>query len=260
MKKVAPKHPQTLFLQALLAVSGKEISPPRATPSSSTLRRRRATCMGLLLGAQIDYQLGSYAQAEAALATVLQRVPNQDAGAHAARPDLPARRQAGQGARNAEADACRPRNRIRTRWHWPAKCTVQNGDAETAARYFEKAAALDPKNIEQAHRRRAFASGDGRERARTRGTGGGGSRRHRNPRGPCAGRDQHPAAEVRRGAGRGRRDRKETAGQTAAAQPARHRPCREARCRRVRGAASSARWKSIRNSCPPRRIWRAWTW
>ena len=103
--------------------------------------------------AQIDYQLGSYAQAEAALRQGAAARAEADVRAPAAGPDVSARGQAGQGARGAEAAAAGRADRIRTRWRWPARSTCRTATSTAAARYFEKAATLDPKSTRQAHRR-----------------------------------------------------------------------------------------------------------
>ena len=57
MKKVAPKHPQTFYLQALLAFR-EGISAAAREAIQLHLKAAPNSLLGLLLGAQIDYQLG----------------------------------------------------------------------------------------------------------------------------------------------------------------------------------------------------------
>ncbi len=80
MKQVAPKHPRTLYIQALVAYQNKDFSAARAA-SQEQLRLTPESLSGLQLAAAIEYQLRSYAQAESHLSRILQRAP----GAVAAR-------------------------------------------------------------------------------------------------------------------------------------------------------------------------------
>jgi predicted Zn-dependent protease len=75
MQKVAPKQPETLFLQALLAFREQNYAGARDAIQLQ-LKAAPDNLPGLLLGGQIEYQLGSFAQAETALLAVLQREPD----------------------------------------------------------------------------------------------------------------------------------------------------------------------------------------
>ena len=93
MKKIAPKHPQTLYLQALLAYRDKDYAAAREAIQLH-LKAAPDNLPGLLLGAQIDYQLESYAQAEARPRHGTAARPEATFGAPTAGPDLSAQGQA----------------------------------------------------------------------------------------------------------------------------------------------------------------------
>ena len=76
MKKVAPKHPQTLYLQALLAFREKNYVAAREAIQLQ-LRAMPDNVAGLVLAGSIEYHLGAYAQAEAALQKALSQAPKQ---------------------------------------------------------------------------------------------------------------------------------------------------------------------------------------
>jgi len=144
MQKVAPKHPQTLYLQALLAFREKNYAAARDAIQLH-LKAAPNNLTGVLLGAQIDYQLGAYAQAQAALAMVLQRAPKQ---AFARRLLVRAYLREGRPGKAIEAlqpllqDAQKDSDTLAL----AGEVYAQNGDTAAAARYFEQAAALDPKS------------------------------------------------------------------------------------------------------------------
>lgn len=144
MKKAAPKHPQTLYLQALMAYRAKDYAAARDAIQLQ-LRAAPDNPLGLLLGAQIDLQLRSYTQAEAALGKVLARYPNQ----------VLARRLLTQiylrtGRPGKALDTLKPllqeAQLDSDTLALAGDVYMQNGDAAASASYFEKAAALDPKS------------------------------------------------------------------------------------------------------------------
>ena len=78
MKKLAPKHPQTLYLQAYLALREKKYSAAREAIELQ-LRSAPDNVPGLVLKGTIDYYLGDYAQAQTSLLKVLALAPKQRA-------------------------------------------------------------------------------------------------------------------------------------------------------------------------------------
>jgi putative PEP-CTERM system TPR-repeat lipoprotein len=143
MQKVAPKHPQTLYLQALLAFREKNYAAAHDAIQQQ-LRAAPNNLLGLLLGAQIDYQLGSYAQTQSALETVLRHAPNQTFARR-----LLVQSYLREGKPTKALDAIKPllqQAKIDSDTLTLAgEVYVQNGDTAAAARYFDQAAKLDPK-------------------------------------------------------------------------------------------------------------------
>lgn len=144
MQKVLPKNPQTLYLKALFAVREKDYAGARDAIQLH-LKAAPNSMQGLLLGAQIDYQLGSYVQAESTLQSVLQQVPNHQ---YARRLLVQSYLREGKPAKALDAmkpllDAAQQDSDTMA---LAGEVYVQNGDTTTAAQYFEKAAALDPKS------------------------------------------------------------------------------------------------------------------
>jgi putative PEP-CTERM system TPR-repeat lipoprotein len=76
MKKVAPRHPQTLFLEAVLAYDRKDFVAA-STALQQQLRAAPDNLRGLLLSGAVNYQLKAYASSEADLLKVLKAVPGQ---------------------------------------------------------------------------------------------------------------------------------------------------------------------------------------
>jgi putative PEP-CTERM system TPR-repeat lipoprotein len=144
MKKVAPKHPQTFFLQALL--SFREGNPAAAREAIQVhLKAAPNSLLGLLLGAQIDYRLGAYTQAETVLLAILKQLPNQPI----ARPLLvQTYLRLGKPAKALEVlkPMLQDEKLDSDKLALAGEVYIQNGDAAAAAQYFEKAAALDPKS------------------------------------------------------------------------------------------------------------------
>ena len=104
MQKIAPKHPQTLYLQALLAFQKKDYVAARDAIQRQ-LAARPDNVAGLVLAGRIENQLGSYAQAESSLAKALQRAPGQSVARVALIDTYLRTGQVGQGARHVEAIA-----------------------------------------------------------------------------------------------------------------------------------------------------------
>ncbi|MBA3506085.1 MAG: PEP-CTERM system TPR-repeat protein PrsT, partial [Betaproteobacteria bacterium] len=144
MKKVAPRHPNTLYLQALLAYQKKDFAAAREAIQQE-LRLAPDYVPGLLLAGVIEIELKSYAQAEANLLKVLQRVPDQSLARRAlivnylrsAQPE-----KALEAVRPVLETAENDSNMMAL----AGEVYMQNGDIAEATRYFDKAALLDPKD------------------------------------------------------------------------------------------------------------------
>ena len=145
MREVAPKHPSTLFLQALLAYYEKNFVAARDAIQLH-LKAAPNSLQGLLLGAQIDYRLGAYPQAEAVLLTILKQLPQQPLAR-----SLLVQTYLREGKAAQALEAMKPMLQDKKldsdRLALAGEVYVQNGDVKTATEYFEKAAALDPKSI-----------------------------------------------------------------------------------------------------------------
>ena len=76
MKRIAPKHPHTLYFEALVAYQQKNFTAARDAIQKQ-LQAAPDDLAGLLLSGSVAYELKSYAQAESNLLKVLQAVPNQ---------------------------------------------------------------------------------------------------------------------------------------------------------------------------------------
>ena len=77
MKKLAPRHPQTLYLQALLAFREKNYTAAREAIQLQ-LRAAPDNLSGLVLAGSIEYSLGSYGQAEVVLQKALAQAPKHN--------------------------------------------------------------------------------------------------------------------------------------------------------------------------------------
>ncbi|MEO8304454.1 MAG: XrtA/PEP-CTERM system TPR-repeat protein PrsT [Betaproteobacteria bacterium] len=144
MKKVAPRNPQTLYLQALVNFRAKNYAAARDAIQQQ-LRAAPDNSLGLVLSAAIDFHTGSYAQAEASLQKVLQRAPREK---FARTMLVNTYLRTGQPAR--ALDALKPLlptfDTDSDVLALAGEVYVQNGDTAQAGSYFAKAAALDPKN------------------------------------------------------------------------------------------------------------------
>ena len=76
MKKVAPRHPQTLLLESVLAYDRKDFIAANAALQQQ-LRAAPDNLRGLLLSGAVNYELKAYATSEADLLKVLKAVPGQ---------------------------------------------------------------------------------------------------------------------------------------------------------------------------------------
>ena len=120
MKNIAPKHPQTLYLQALLAFREKEYVAAREAIQLQ-LRAAPDNLAGLVLGGNIEYQLGAYAQAETSLLKALQQAPKQRLARMMLVNTYLRNRQPGKALETREAAAGGRRREPPRSWHSPAK-------------------------------------------------------------------------------------------------------------------------------------------
>lgn len=147
MKKLAPKNPQTLYLETQLAYLRKDLKGAREL-AQQLLKTTPENPSSLQLAGAIEFQLKSMLQAEDYLSKALQMAP-----------DLPMARRmlvltylrTGQPAKalatlqpalgTIEKDA----NMLQL----AGEVFIQNNDAQKAEAYFAKAAALDPKDAKK---------------------------------------------------------------------------------------------------------------
>ncbi len=144
MRKLAPKSPQTLYWQAQLAFRQKDFVAARES-IQQLLAVAPGYVNGLLLAGAIDFELKSYTQAEANLVKVLSAAPGQPL---ARRLLVDTYLRVGQPGKALEAlkPVLGKFGNDPTMLGVAGDVYMQNGNTIEAARYFEQAAALDPKN------------------------------------------------------------------------------------------------------------------
>ncbi len=144
LRKLAPKHPQTLYLQSFLDFRQKNYKPAREG-ILEYLRILPESALGLQLAGMIEYDLKSYPQAEAYLLKALARAPELGL---ARRTLIATYLRSGQPAK-AAAQLRPVLDRIEGNSNLLAlagEVFMQNGELERAGEYFAKATALDPQN------------------------------------------------------------------------------------------------------------------
>lgn len=144
MKKIAPKHPQTSYLQAQLFYRQKNFKAAQETIQQH-LKIVPDSTLGLQQAGAIEYELKSYSMAETYL---LKALPNTPELGLARRILIASYLRSNQPAKaigilqpvlgKIEKDS----NMLAL----AGESYMQNGDADKAAVYFAKAAALDPEN------------------------------------------------------------------------------------------------------------------
>ena len=144
MQKVAPKHPQTLYLKSTLAYRKKDF-PAAKEAIQGVLQVAPDYLPGLLLSGAIDYELKSYAQAEASLAKVLQQAPNATFARRVLAATYLRERQPAKALdtlkpllEGGQVDAGLA--------SLAGEVYLQNGNLDEGSRYFEMAAKIDPKS------------------------------------------------------------------------------------------------------------------
>lgn len=144
MKKIAPSHPQTSYLQAQLAYQQKNFKAAREAIQQH-LKFVPNSTLGLQLAGAIEYQLGSYSTAETYLQSVVSNTPEQGL---ARRILIASYLRSGQPDKALTIlqpllDNIEENSDLLA---LAGEVFLQNGDADKAESYFAKAAALDPKN------------------------------------------------------------------------------------------------------------------
>ena len=144
MKKVAPTHPQTSFLQAQLFYRQKNFKAAQESIQQH-LKFIPDSTLGLQLAGAIDYELQSYSTAESNLLKALPKTPDLGMAlrilvATYLRTAQPAK------ALSTLQPVLDKIEQDSNMLALAGEVFMQNGDAEKAGDYFAKAAALDPEN------------------------------------------------------------------------------------------------------------------
>lgn len=144
MKKIAPSHPQTLYLEAQAAYQRQDFKAARNV-AQQLLKVAPNNPNALQLAGAIEFQMRSYVQAETHLNKVLQKSPNLPL---ARRLLVSTYLRSGQAAKALEAlqPALDDIENDSAMLALAGETYLQNGDAAKSADYFAKAAKLDPGN------------------------------------------------------------------------------------------------------------------
>ncbi|MBS1139970.1 MAG: repeat:Tetratricopeptide 3:Tetratricopeptide 4 [Proteobacteria bacterium] len=144
LKKVAPKNPQTYFLDAQVNYQRKEYKTARES-AQQLLRMSPNNPNSLQIAGAIEYQLGAYLQAETYLARALQSDPQLQM---ARRLLVASHLRAGQPVKAIEAiqPVLNTIDKDSAFLTLAGEAYLQNGEPNKAAEYFSKAAKLEPEN------------------------------------------------------------------------------------------------------------------
>lgn len=144
LKKVAPKHPQTIYLDTQLSYQRKDYKGAREL-AQQLIKIAPNNPSALQIAGAIEFQLGAFVQAESYLNKALQQIP-----------DLPLARRLlvanylrmGQSGKAAEALApvLDKIDKDPALLALAGQTFLQNGELKKAEVYFAKAAKLDPKD------------------------------------------------------------------------------------------------------------------
>ena len=144
LKKIAPNHPQTKYLQAQLAYQQRDFKAARDL-AQQLLKVAPDNPRGLQLAGAVELQLNSLLQAEALLAKAVQSAPDL---VLARRLLILTYLRSGQPAKalavlapSLSKDNIDPEN-----YSVAGEVYLQNGDIKKAEEYFSKATQLDPKD------------------------------------------------------------------------------------------------------------------
>lgn len=145
MKKAAPKHPQTLYMDTLLSYQKKNFAEAREK-IQQLVKIAPNNPQTLELAGEIEFQLKSFAQAEANLSKAVQLAPDL----LRARRFLSLTYLRMNDARKALATLQPVLDKIANSPDMlglAGEVYLQNGDNQKAEEYFKKALALDPKDV-----------------------------------------------------------------------------------------------------------------
>ncbi len=142
MKQVAPKHPDTLYLQALMAYRTGDFSGARERIQQH-LRASPDSLLGLMLAGSIELELKSYAQAEGHLLKALQLAPRLRLARSTLIVTYLRKREVGK-ALDALMPVLEHIGKDAGMLALAGEVFMMNGDITRGAEYFAKAAALDP--------------------------------------------------------------------------------------------------------------------
>ena len=144
MQKIAPKQPLTVYLEAVLAFSKKDISKA-GSAINTLLKIQPDNPQGLQLAGAIAYLKHSDIQAQEYLGKALQKVPQLD---YARRILVKSFQRSGQPAKAlATLQPVLTTKNIAPEWLTLAgEVYMQTGDTEQAAEFFSKAAQINPQN------------------------------------------------------------------------------------------------------------------
>lgn len=144
LKKIAPKHPQTFFLDAQLSYQRKDYKAARES-AQQLLRATPNNPNALQIAGATEYQLRSYLQAETYLAKALQIAPEISL---ARRLLVASHLRAGQPRK--ALDVLQPAlptiDKDSALLSLAGEAYLQTGEPNKAAEYFAKASKLDPDN------------------------------------------------------------------------------------------------------------------
>ena len=144
LKKIAPNHPQTKYLQAQLAYQQRDFKLARDL-SQQLLKIAPGNPRGLQLAGAVELQLNSLLQAEALLAKAVQSAPDL---VLARRLLILTYLRSGQPAKalTALTPSLNKENVDPENYSIAGEVYLQNGDIKKAEEYFTKATKLDPKD------------------------------------------------------------------------------------------------------------------
>ncbi len=144
MKKVAPKHPQTIYLEATASYQQKNYKKTREL-TQQLLKFSPNNAMALQLAGAAEFQLGSYIQAETYLTRALQKAPTL---AMARRLLVSSYLRSGQPTKAVEAlqPAMGTIESDSALLSIAGEAYLQTGDAKKAAELLNKASKLDPES------------------------------------------------------------------------------------------------------------------
>lgn len=142
LKKLAPKHPQTLFLETQLTYQRKDYKAAREL-AQQLLKFAPNSPQALQLAGAVEYQMRAYVQAETYLAKALQAAPQLPL---ARRMLVASYLRAGQPAKALATlqPVLSQIDQDAALLSLAGETYLQNGDAAKAADYFGKASKLDP--------------------------------------------------------------------------------------------------------------------